>query len=327
MGTPLYMSPEQCRGSGKLDHRTDIYSLAVILFEMISGRPPFVAEGVGELFAKHMLEPAPSLTEFAPQAPPYIVRAVARALSKDLDDRFPNMKAFRDALNGQDTDEAPASADARPRRLAGQQPTTLQANRAGAIGGLPPEQTTLSSMVSEREGDIDGFPPHSRRGPLIGIAVAIVAVAAGFVVFRKGQAPPSPTAAISAPPRVESPVAPPPSSTPAPATVKVRFEAEPADAHVFRKVEGKTEAEDLGAVPLELNLTRSSETADYLLRADNHKERAISVTLSHDQVVHLALEREAPLEKDKRPKPAPARPARPKRPAIHDADGLAVPSF
>src|SRR6185503_19902044 len=111
----------QCRGSGKLDHRTDIYSLAVILFEMISGRPPFMAEGLGELFAKHMLEPAPSLSEFAPRTPPHIVRAVARALAKELDERFPNMTAFRDALNGQGgaAVEAP-----RPRR-AHAQPATL----------------------------------------------------------------------------------------------------------------------------------------------------------------------------------------------------------
>ena len=67
MGTPLYMSPEQCKGAGTLDHRTDIYSLGVMLFEMLAGRPPFVAEGVGELFAKHMLEEPPPLLDFASQ--------------------------------------------------------------------------------------------------------------------------------------------------------------------------------------------------------------------------------------------------------------------
>ena len=69
MGTPLYMSPEQCKGAGMLDHRTDIYSLGVMLFEMLAGRPPFIAEGVGELFAKHMLEEPPPLHRLrAPRA-------------------------------------------------------------------------------------------------------------------------------------------------------------------------------------------------------------------------------------------------------------------
>ena len=101
MGTPLYMSPEQCKGAGLLDHRTDIYSLGVILFEMISGRPPFTAEGVGELFAKHMLEDAPPVTEFAPNAPPHMAAAIMKSLAKDPDARFANMEDFRKAIVGE----------------------------------------------------------------------------------------------------------------------------------------------------------------------------------------------------------------------------------
>src|SRR5579872_1434056 len=98
MGTPLYMSPEQCRGSGTVDHRTDIYSLGVMIFEMLAGRPPFTAEGVGELFTKHMLEPPPSLTDFAPDVPPGLAAAVMKSLAKNLEQRFATMEDFRLAL-------------------------------------------------------------------------------------------------------------------------------------------------------------------------------------------------------------------------------------
>src|SRR3954469_23404027 len=54
MGTPAYMSPEQCRGTREIDPRTDIYALGVILFEMLCGRPPFVSEGFGEMVHLHI---------------------------------------------------------------------------------------------------------------------------------------------------------------------------------------------------------------------------------------------------------------------------------
>jgi hypothetical protein len=101
MGTPLYMSPEQCKGAGVLDHRTDIYSLGVILFEMLSGRPPFNAEGVGELFAKHMLEDPPLVTEFVPAAPPHMAAAIMKSLAKEPDARFRAWRTFRKALVGE----------------------------------------------------------------------------------------------------------------------------------------------------------------------------------------------------------------------------------
>ena len=98
MGTPLYMSPEQCKGARVLDHRTDIYTLGVMLFEMLAGRPPFTAEGVGELFAKHMLEPPPSLLQFAPATPPHMAATVMKALAKEPVDRFQTAAELEQAL-------------------------------------------------------------------------------------------------------------------------------------------------------------------------------------------------------------------------------------
>ena len=65
LGTPLYMSPEQCRGARQVDSRTDIYSLGCIMFEIFCGRPPFVAPGLGDLMIAHVTQPPPDPLEFA----------------------------------------------------------------------------------------------------------------------------------------------------------------------------------------------------------------------------------------------------------------------
>src|SRR5262249_40065979 len=59
IGTPAYMSPEQCRAAGPPDEKTDVYSLGTIFFEMLYGEPPFMSESAGELYALHMFAPPP----------------------------------------------------------------------------------------------------------------------------------------------------------------------------------------------------------------------------------------------------------------------------
>ncbi|MDB4956737.1 MAG: serine/threonine protein kinase [Myxococcales bacterium] len=66
MGTPTYMSPEQCRGTGNIDLRADLYSLGCIFYELLCGRPPFIAEGAGELIGAHLLTQPDSPRKYAP---------------------------------------------------------------------------------------------------------------------------------------------------------------------------------------------------------------------------------------------------------------------
>ena len=68
IGTPSYMSPEQTGTPGEIDHRTDIYAVGIVLFEMLAGRKPFVSDKVAEVLFMHRDTPPPSLREVVPEA-------------------------------------------------------------------------------------------------------------------------------------------------------------------------------------------------------------------------------------------------------------------
>ncbi|HEV2664272.1 MAG TPA: serine/threonine-protein kinase, partial [Blastocatellia bacterium] len=86
MGTPRYMSPEQARGD-KVDVRTDIFSLGVMLYEMVAGRPPFAGVTPNETIAAILRDSPPPLAECAPDAPPEMEEILSKALSKNREDR------------------------------------------------------------------------------------------------------------------------------------------------------------------------------------------------------------------------------------------------
>jgi serine/threonine protein kinase len=87
VGTAMYMSPEQIKGVN-IDERSDIYSIGVTLFEMLSGRPPFEADSVMTLMMMHLNDPLPDLHELRPDIPENIIRIIGKALAKEPGDRY-----------------------------------------------------------------------------------------------------------------------------------------------------------------------------------------------------------------------------------------------
>ena len=98
VGSPFYMSPEQMFSSRGVDARTDIWSLGVVLFELLTGRAPFLSESMTELVAKVVTEPAPMLTSLRLDAPPELERVIARCLEKDRALRFESIADLAVAL-------------------------------------------------------------------------------------------------------------------------------------------------------------------------------------------------------------------------------------
>jgi serine/threonine protein kinase len=87
LGTPAYMSPEQIQG-GEIDGRSDLYSLGVILYEMISGSQPYQSETPGKVMMMHVLEPVPQITKVKSDVPPAIDAVIEKSMAKDPNQRF-----------------------------------------------------------------------------------------------------------------------------------------------------------------------------------------------------------------------------------------------
>jgi serine/threonine protein kinase len=98
LGTPQYMSPEACESRGTLDHRTDIYALGVLLFQMMTGALPFDGETMGEILVKQVTQLPPPPRQYNPNIPPSVEQILLRCLMKQPDARFPTMVALREAL-------------------------------------------------------------------------------------------------------------------------------------------------------------------------------------------------------------------------------------
>jgi Tol biopolymer transport system component/tRNA A-37 threonylcarbamoyl transferase component Bud32 len=100
VGTPAYMSPEQAAGTGDVDARSDIYSLACVLYEMLAGGPPYSGPSAQAILARKTLEPVPGLRVVRETVPPVVEAAIMRALAKVPADRFATARQFAEALVG-----------------------------------------------------------------------------------------------------------------------------------------------------------------------------------------------------------------------------------
>lgn len=109
-GTPHYMSPEQCSGTG-VDHRTDIYALGIMMYEMLTGVCPFDADNLMGILTKHLHETAMPPRQLDPSIPEGMERVVLRAMEKDIDARYQTMEEMLVDLEGLANGVLPAKRD------------------------------------------------------------------------------------------------------------------------------------------------------------------------------------------------------------------------
>jgi serine/threonine-protein kinase len=174
LGTPAYMSPEQAT-TGRLDGRSDLYSLGCMLYEMLAGHPPFAGATAQAVLARHVADAPPPLRTVQPAAPASLERFLARALSKAPQDRFATGRAFAEALEAAATatdtvGDAVYSLMLPVRRSVGRHRLLATVVAAGAAA-----LTATLALVR---------PTHSRAPPLDRAAVAIAP-------FRVSAADPS----------------------------------------------------------------------------------------------------------------------------------------
>jgi serine/threonine protein kinase/Tfp pilus assembly protein PilF len=110
LGTPEYMSPEQAMSERALDARSDVYSLACVLYEMLAGEPPYTGQNAQALLAKRLMDPVPAIRRLRAAVPPAVEQALMKALANAPADRFASTGAFAEALTAPGHVRAPAVA-------------------------------------------------------------------------------------------------------------------------------------------------------------------------------------------------------------------------
>ena len=206
IGTPQYMSPEQCSQSGPIDARSDIYSFGIIIFEMLAGRVPFTGESPTMIMMKQVQDPPPSILEVRPEVGTGLAQVISKALAKQPADRFQTAGELSEALADAATASESSALAAAPPTVASV-PVPAIADDPDEVTLVQPRQEDEATVV--RAPDAAPFEHAVAEAPLanvrpwrILVPAAVVLVAVFAVVFfltRGSGQTPGPNANASQP--------------------------------------------------------------------------------------------------------------------------------
>ncbi len=321
MGTPGYMSPEQAEGrAAEVDIRTDVFAMGTMLYEMLSGRPPFAGESIPTMLYKIVHQPPPPLRGVCPGIPAEIEVVVHRALEKSPEDRFPSMEEMVVALG-----EALAGTSAELRgSLLSAAGVSMTAPMAGSMVSASSERVAVSKPVARPKGGATTLSSSAaelelkrqQSARLLWVALALVvllATVATAAILLREERPEVATKFVEEQPATP----PPPVETPAPAPRPPRqlLVEVVAEGKGLRKagcslypVGG---AERVArALPCRFKVLEGTEVRLELRRGRKHVSRSFKVSAARRFAARYRARRLLLAEAD--PKPVAAKPKPPK---------------
>jgi serine/threonine-protein kinase len=279
-GTPHYMSPEQCAGTN-VDHRTDIYAVGVMLYEMATGGVPFDADNLMGILTKHLYENPIPPHELPPpvDVPPALEAVILKCLSKKPDLRYQTMGDLQDDLEA-------VEAGLTPKAVVDHVQRATHASQTAADLESPGRMTVGQG--------VPGVPGKRPVGLIIGIVVLLIGGGAG-AYFAMGSKPAEPEHVVK--PAADTPPAtvPPPAANPTPPTTpaaptQITIKSDPAGAELYRS------NALIGNTPFTLAKPKDGEQLELELRMSGYENRTFSVSsLTQDELnVSLSKEKEKP---------------------------------
>ena len=217
-GTPMYMSPEQASNK-QMDPRSDLYSLGIAYFALLTGRAPFTAEGIPQILLAHLKDPIPDPRTIIPGIPEPVVQVLMHATEKDREARYQSAGDMAHDLEALLTgaplrngsifamEEAAMGAGPPPPPPSSLMRTSMGAGGAALAGASQMGLSGVRSLAANAVGQLDSPPPpSSRRGFLVAGGLGLAGLAAGGIYFlrRDGNGgrgdPGGPRPAIRPPP-------------------------------------------------------------------------------------------------------------------------------
>ncbi|HVW27341.1 MAG TPA: serine/threonine-protein kinase [Polyangiaceae bacterium] len=200
MGSPLYMSPEQMKSAKNVDPRTDVWALGVILYELLTGEPPFNAESIPELSAKVLLEQPASVRAARTDVPPALEAAVLRALEKDPAKRFATVADFAVALVSFGPARTRINVERASRVLRLPSPASAAVTQPMADAPVASVSAPSYARTEAAWADTAGVKREKSRTPaVVGGVAAVLVAGAGLLVWRGATHAGTPVAPSAAP--------------------------------------------------------------------------------------------------------------------------------